>query len=459
MGYLRKTATAALAAAVLTVGPAILPPRSTAASAQEITIKVWARADRSGPLRGFNIARAGDLLNKNFEAAGVSTRIKVEIFENNAKGFDDDALDLMKAFAVDKGPDIYVAAHEWIGAFAEAGLAMNLEEHIAKYPEYYSDIIDVLWGATKYKNDRYAIPQDSEIRMFFYNKEMLRKLGKSEEFIEGLPAAVDSGDFTIWDLSNLAKEVVDAGISKVGIVHRPNVGPDFLMSLASFGFDPFDEVTGKLQASKSALTEFLKWIDWNVKNGVTPANMTSYSWDTINAMLPKGETFIKHHGLWDVPRQIRIGGWENTEKAYFNKVGWLHSPAAVKGGTPANLSHPIVYVVSDKSANKELAAVLVAIATQSYFNTEHAVTTAHTAINYGQISQPAYAKAWAIREGAKMLNRATFMPNHPKIGAFNGAIYKGIQGVETGRLTPEEGATFITEEMVAEIGDQVLIIE
>ncbi len=455
MRDIRKTVAAALAAVTLITGAVTVIP----AQAEEITIKVWTRADRSGPLRGFNITRAADLMNKNFAAAGSDTNIKVEIFENNAKGFDDDALDLMKAFAVNKGPDLYVAAHEWVGAFADAGFAMNLESHIANYPEYYSDIIPVLWGSTLFNGKRYAVPQDSEIRMFFYNKEMLRGIGKSEEFIEGLPAAVESGEFTIWDLSKLAKEVVDGGQTKVGIIHRPNVGPDFLMTMASFGFDPFDEATGKLQASKSALTNFLSWIKWNADNGVTPANNTSYSWDTINAMLPKGETFIKHHGLWDVPRQIRIGEWENSEAAYFKKIGWIHSPAAEKGGTPANLSHPIVYVVNDKSQKKELAATLIAIASQAYFNTEHAVTTGHTGINFGQASQPAYADAWALRAGTPMLKRATFMPNHTKIGAFNGAIYKGIQGVETGRLSPEEGANFIVEELQGELAEEVVIID
>ena len=120
-------------------------------------------------------------------AAGAGKKVVVDVYENNAKGFDDDALDMMKAFAADKGPDIYVAAHEWIGAFAEAGYAMDMEDHIKANPDLYGDIIPVLWKAVEYKGKRYGIPQDSEVRMFFYNKEMLRKIGKSEDFIEALP--------------------------------------------------------------------------------------------------------------------------------------------------------------------------------------------------------------------------------------------------------------------------------
>jgi inositol-phosphate transport system substrate-binding protein len=440
---------ALLATSVLTVTPV---------SAEEITLKLWSRADRSGPLRPGNIMKAAELLNKQLAAAGIGTTIKVDVHENNAKGFDADSLDLLKAFAAGKGPDLYVAAHEWVGAFAEAGYAMNMEDHIAAYPEYYSDIIPVLWNSTLYRGKRYAIPQDSEVRMFFYRKDMLRKIGKSDDFIEGLPGMVERGEFTMMDLSKLAKEVVDGGAAQYGIVHRPNVGPDFLMTLASFGLDPMDDASGKLQLSKSAISGFLDWIDWNAKNGVTPQNNTAMSWDTINHLLPEGKAFIKHHGLWDVPRQIRFGVSEDSEEAYTSTVGWLHSPAAKKGGKPANLSHPIVYVVNPTSKHKELAALLVAIASQPYFNTEHAVTTGHTAITHAQAATPDYKKAWALSRGISMLPYSTFMPNHTKIGEYNAIIYKAIQGVETGRISAEEGAAFVVEEMQNELGKDVMIV-
>src|SRR6266550_8293303 len=109
------------------------------AAAEDVVIKVWSRADRSGPLRAGNLVTAGDTLNKILAAAGTDKRVKIELNETNAKGYDDDALDLLKAFAVDKGPDIFVLAHEWTGAFTEAGYAQNLEDHIAKNPELYGE--------------------------------------------------------------------------------------------------------------------------------------------------------------------------------------------------------------------------------------------------------------------------------------------------------------------------------
>ena len=458
MNVLQKTTVAAFATGILAAGAGIGAPVQSA-SAEEITVKLWSRADRSGPLRSGNIVKAGDTLNRMLAATGVDTRVTVEVHENNAKGFDADALDLLKAFAADKGPDVYVAAHEWIGAFTEAGYAMNLEDHIAANRELYGDIIDVLWDSVRYKGARYGIPQDSEVRMFFYNKNMLRQAGKSEEFIEGLPGAVESGEFTIYDLVDLAKEVKDSGAAKYGMVHRPNVGPDFQMTMESFGIDPYDDEQAKLQMTRSGLTNFYKWLRYAVDQGVLPENMTTWSWDSVHAAFRGGESFIKFHGIWNVGKQMEAFGLSTGEE-YFNAIGWIHSPAESEGGRPANLSHPIIYVVNPNSPRAELAAYLVALASQPIPNTDHALGTFHTPINHGQTAMPEFvANGWALRAGTPMLEYSGFMPNHADIGPYNAIIYKGIQGVETGRLSPEEAAEFVVEELEAELGDQVIILD
>jgi inositol-phosphate transport system substrate-binding protein len=438
----------AAAAVIATALPAV---------AAEVTLKLWSRADRSGPLRAGNIIAATEQLNRMLKAAGSDTTVKMEVFENNAEGFDADALDLLKAFSVDKGPDIFVAAHEWVGAFVEEGLAYQLDDHIKANPELYGDIIATLWEAVRYKGGTYGVPQDSEVRMFFYDKNMLRKIGKDEDFIENLPAKVEAGEFTIYDLADLAKEVVAGGAAKYGFVHRPNVGPDFQMLMASFGIDLYDEEQNKLQIAQSKLTHFFKWLKYSVDAGALPANMTAWSWDEVHASFRADKTsFMKFHGIWNVPPQLEARGLDKD--TYFKEIGWLNSPPEEKGGKPANLSHPIIYVVSAKSEHPELAAYIVGLASQSYLNTEHAVTTGHTPINHSQASMPRFIEdGWALRAGTPMLKYSTFMPNHSMIGQYNAIIYKGIQAVETDRLSPEDAAAFVVEEMESELGDEVMI--
>src|SRR5688572_8137044 len=103
---------------------------ASVASAEEVTVKLWARADRSGPLRAGNIVAAAEPLNAALKAAGSDTVVKVEVFEGPATGFDADALDILKAFSVKEGPDVFVAAHEWVGEFAKSGYAMDMETFV-----------------------------------------------------------------------------------------------------------------------------------------------------------------------------------------------------------------------------------------------------------------------------------------------------------------------------------------
>ncbi|MDQ6781454.1 MAG: extracellular solute-binding protein [Candidatus Eremiobacteraeota bacterium] len=428
------------------------------AFADDVVIKVWSRADRSGPLRAGNIVSAGDTMNKMLTAAGSDKRVKIELNETNAKGYDDDALDLLKAFAVDKGPDIFVLAHEWTGAFAEAGYAMNLEDHIGKNPELYGDIIGPLWQSVTYKGARYGVPQDSEVRMFFLNNDKLRKLGRSDKDIAALPAKVEAGEFTEYDLCDLAGQAVQKGVVKYGILHRPNAGPDFQMLTETFGLESYDKAAAKLQISKAALKDFYTWVKYCVdKKALSPTN-TAMSWDAIEQAAMGGEeSLVFFHGVWRVTDQmkaLKLGGKDD----YLKKYTWINAPAGKKGGKPANLSHPIVYAVSAKSKNKELAAYIVALASQPVPNTRHAVTTNHTPINYGQQSMPEVVeKGWALVAATPMLKYASFMPNHPKIGQYNSIIFKGIQGIETGRLNAQAATDFVVGEMENELGKDVVI--
>lgn len=426
--------------------------------ADTVTIDLWSRADRSGPLRAENIVSAADQLNRMFESAGSDTRVEVNLIETNANGFDADALDLLKAHSVGETPDIAVAAHEWIGSFVEAGLAANLEEHIEASPWFYNDIIPELWNSVMYKGERYGIPQDSEIRMFFLNNDILREGGKSEEFIKSLPEAVDSGDFTMFDFCDLAAEMVSAGAAKIGWVHRPNVGPDFQMAMASFGIDIYNEDEAKLQITKSGLEDYYGWLKYCVDNGSLPADMTTYSWDSTHAAFRGGDALAKFHGIWNVGAQLEAFALENADD-YFNKLTWIHAPAGEKGGEPKNLSHPIVYIVGD-TPNKDLAATLVAMASLPVPNTAHAVTTNHTPISYGQVAMPEFQeKGWALVAGTPLLSRAEFMPNHSMIGQYNAITYTGVQAVETGDMSPEEAVEMVIEELEIELGDNLIILD
>jgi inositol-phosphate transport system substrate-binding protein len=445
----------AFAAAVLgLVGPSATVP----ANAEEVTLNVWSRQDRSGPLRGANLVRAAVDLNKALKKEGSDTSVVVVVRQGPAPGFDDDALQLLKVFGIGEGPDLFVAAHEWTCAFANEGFALNLEPYIDKYPEHFGTIFPSLWESTKCKGQRYAVPQDAEARMFFYNKKLMREAGIDSATIDGLPDRVLAGEVTLDDISGIAKQVVEKSQAEWGILHRPSVGPDYIMVFHSYGNDFVDAESGEMLLEPAKLEAAYGWFDRNVKNGVTPPNNTAMEWDNIRAAFyADNKAAFWMYGIWDLgSNAFPSFGVPSEEMAFFKDWGWTAAPPVKKGGEPGSLTHPIVYVVSGKTKHPDLAVRLVGFASSADLNTDHAVTTTHIGINKSQADDPRYQAAWPLLRATELLPFTKFMPNHPDFGPLNLIVYKGLQGVEQGRLTAAEAAAFVIDEAQGQLENVIV---
>jgi inositol-phosphate transport system substrate-binding protein len=449
-----KSGTAALAVAALIGGSAML---IAPALAETIKLELWSRQDVSGPLRPGNVVKAADLLNKELEGEGSDKRVEVVVRESPAKGFDDDALQLLKVFGIGEGPDMFIAAHEWICAFQKDGFALKLDDYIAKYPQYFSTIFPSLWESAKCPDGTYAVPQDAEARMFFYNKKLLREAGYDDAFIEAMPERTLKGDLTMDELIDIAKQVVDKTEAEYGILHRPNKGPDYIMVFNSYGSTFSDPETGNLLLERDKLAKAFGWFERGVKEGVIAANNTAMEFDAIRKEFYSGNAAFWMYGIWDLGTvAFPTYGLPKEEEAFFKDWGWIASPPPEKGGSPGSLTHPIVYVVAADAADPELAVRLLGLASSPELNTDHAVTTTHIGIRPEQLEDPRYKEAWTLARATEFLEFTKYLPNNPQFGELNGIIYAAIQGVESGRLTGEQAADFVIEEASSQLEDVVV---
>ncbi|MFQ5972478.1 MAG: ABC transporter substrate-binding protein [Alphaproteobacteria bacterium] len=446
---LKTIAVSALAVAV--AAPAMLA--SQPASSETVQLELWSRQDPSGPLRAGNVVKAADRLNAALEAEGSDTRVEVVVRESPAGGFDDDSLQLLRVFGIGEGPDMFIAAHEWICAFQQEGFVLNLEELIAANGEHFDDIFPSLWESTKCLGERYGIPQDAEARMFFYNKKLMREAGLDEAFIEGLPDQVLAGEITMAGIAELAKQIVDNSGAEIGILHRPSVGPDYIMVFQSYGNTFNDEETGNLLLEEDKLTAAFGWFEWNVQNGVTPANNTAMEWGDIKASFYENdETAFFMYGIWDLgSAAFPTHGVPSDEEGFFKDWGWTASPPAEKGGSPGSLTHPIIYAVAADTEHPELAVRLLGFASDADLNTDHAVTTTHIGIKPEQLEDPRYQEAWTLARATEMLEFTKFLPNNPAFADLNRIIYTALQGVESGRLSAEDAALFVIDEAESQL--------
>ncbi len=452
-----KTTAAAISA--LLAASAVFAPAGNEASAQEnIELTLWSRPDNSGPLRPGNIVKGAERLNEVLASEGADYRVSINVQEVPGEGgFDSDAERLLRAFAVGEGPDMFIAAHEYVCTFAEPGFAWDMTDYIDANPDLFGDIFESLWASTECGGRKFAVPQDAEARMFFFNKNLMREAGFDEEFIESLDDRVMAGEVTMDGIADVAKQVVDNTSAEFGIFHRPSRGPDYIMVFNQYGNSFLDNETGALLLERDKLAEAYGWFERGVEKGVIAANNTSLEWDFIrDQFYAEGNAAMWMYGIWDLGSNAFPRGVPSEKDAFFEQFGWTAAPAAVEGGQPGSLTHPIVYAVAE-GEHAELAARVIGFASAADLNTDHAVTTTHLGIAKSQQDDPRYQEAWTLALSTPLLDITKFIPNHADFGVLNQILYEGLQGVELGRLSSKEAAEFVIEEAEARIPDSIVV--
>ncbi len=434
----------------------------SAAAQEVITIRAWTVGpDTPAFHRAENLVTAGERLNKMLEIVGADVRVEVDA------DFWTDEWDSFRRriiLASEEGdpnvvPDIIVSSHLDIPVWAPSGWIVPLDEYIEQYWEStYQDFFPHLWDAVSFEGKRYGVPQDIEVRMVFYRKDHLRSLGWTEEDIADLPRKVEEREFLLSDLQDLAQEMVDAGLVDYGMVHRPTQGPDFFQILVAYGGDYYDPDTDKLVIDKEALELTLQFFADNVKRGLTPAGMTTWPWPAVHrAIAEEGSAGMQvTGGMWfwaEWQRDLGI-----SEEELWENLTWSLIPAGNDKGRPNQLGQPLAYMLSGPSRHKDLAFLLITLASEVDLNTRHSLEAAKLAIRRSQTAFPPFQENRYLAEAAKLTPHQIFNATHPAAGRYLAVLHEAIGGVETGAISPKEGVELIVQRMTQAVeGDQLII--
>lgn len=427
--------------------------------AELVTIKGRCRA--KPPMEDWrcnNILMAVPEVNADLEAADDNRRVQVEVVQDNL-GWGDFVQEFVLAFDAGEAPDIWLTGHEYIGAQAEAGRIIPLDDMRDDYPEF-ANVIDKLWDCVKYKGQIWGIPQDAEARPLYWSKPLLKELGWSDEKIEGLPEAIKKGEFTLDDMLETAKEAVDKGIVEpgMGFWHRPKNGPDFTAFYYAYGGETIDPDTGKLVFDKEAFLKYYQFFyDAAQTYGVT--EVLGVGWgDTWHPSVSGGKVLFWVGGTWQWAEWAELYVKDLGGEAWlFENVGFGLIPAAEKGGDPVTLTHPLVYLISAQSEHPDIALGLVAKLTTDEANTRHAVNSTHLGILKSQADYEPYTGNRLLSDALYMLDYTTYLPNNPNWGPYSTITYEALAAVEAGDFTAEEAVAFAVESLQAELGDEVII--
>ena len=216
-----------------------------------------------------------------------------------------------------------------------------------------------------------------------------------------------------------------------------------------------DPETGKLLLDKVAMTEFYQFFVDAVAAGVTRQNHIGTDWNQWYNEVANGRAAFWHGGTWHFGRYAREG---NND--FWNTIQFSLIPAGNDSGRANTITHPLVYLVMDQEDDRveEVAAQLIAIATEPRLNSLHAIQSNHLAVAQAQSNIDLYrGDRWASEATEVLLGSATSQPNHLQYGAFSEAMFRGLEAAWSGVQTPAEAVAEVEAQMRATLGDDLIV--
>lgn len=436
-----------------TTAPIALLAMLSTAQAADVTIGVWAVASPFDSYRVDAIEMAADILER--EAAIRGEELNIEVKKTTYEGWDEFKQALTLSAEAGSAPDIVATGHEDIAPWSQSGLIVPVEDYLDLDAWPLSDIYPNLIDIASYGGVVYGIPQDAESRPFFFYKPHMLAIGYTEADLEALPQKIRDGQYTLQNVLEDAKKMQDAGVVAAGYGFYPRVskGLDYWQFYTSFGGAM--EEDGKLVLDKAAMTKFYQFFSDAVAMGVTRKNHIGTPWEQWYPEVALGKAGIWNGGTWHYAQYVKEG-----QDDFFGTMGFTLVPSGGEGGKPNTLTHPLVYLLTagHDEAQTEIAAQLLAIASEPRINTLHAIKSAHLGISAAQSKIDLYAQdRWAREATEALLPYANAIPNNVDFTAYFDIMWNGLEVSWTGTKTVEQAVADVEAEVTSALGDRIVI--
>lgn len=425
--------------------------------AKDYTISVWAGgSNQNDAYRADAIEMAADILEREADIRGEKLSITVE--KKLFSQWEEFNQAVTLAAESKTAPNIIVTSHRDIAPWSQSGLIRPIEDYIDMEAWPQSQILPNLIDITSYNDQVWGLPQDAESRPFFFWKPHLKAIGYSDQDIDALPARVQSGDYTLYDVLEDAKKIQDKGLVAKGKGFSPRVsnGPDYWQFYQSFGGKMLDADSGKLLFDTQAMTDMYQFFVDAVAKGVTSKTHLGADWGQWYSEVANGKAGLWHGGTWHYARYTGKEGLTD----FFDKIQFTLIPAGNKQGQANTITQPLAYLISNSGDDETatIAASLVSIASEPRINTLHAIKSAHLGIGKDQKNIPLYADdRWASEATERLLVHASAMPNHAGFGTYYKAMYKGLEAAWTGQSSVAKAVEDVKAELKASLKNDIII--
>jgi multiple sugar transport system substrate-binding protein len=288
----------------------------------------WTEDDWAGVISKFTAANAGVKVNPTFVAYEA---LHDKIVTSAAAGtYDVIHMDVI-----------------WPPEFAEKKMIMDVTDRVPA--SWKTDMQGGALQAALYKDKFYGAPSFPSTKLFYYNKDLMAKVGVSE------------ADIATWDgVMKAAKAMIAKGVSKHPIAwswaQAEAVICDFAQLLGAFG-GTFTDPAGQLIFNNEAGQATLQFMVDSLKDGTTAPGSPTFLEDDVIKALQSGDVAF---GL----------NWESTFRdlndakasKVAGKCGVSPTPAGASGKRPG-VNGAMAFAITAGSKNPDAAWKLIEFAT------------------------------------------------------------------------------------------------
>lgn len=336
--------------------------------------------------------------------------------------------------------EAYEALHDKIVAAAPSGTYDIVETDVdlpelaskgfiadvsSKYPSsWQTEMVGGAIQAAAYNGKYYGVPWGPSTKLFFYNKDMLAKVGAT------------SADLQTWDgVLAVAKRIKAAGLVKYPFAwswaQAEAVICDYGQLLGAFG-GTFTDAGGKLVVNQTPGVQALTWMKQTLDEGLTDPASPTFLEDDTNKSMASGKTAFELN-------------WESTFRdlndpsisQVVGKVGVMPTPTG-QGGQNPSINGAEVLSISSKSTNQAAAWAFVQFLTSEAVQDEFATSSmtnwkqSYTDPKITASNPDVFAAA------GKAYDNMIIRPQVPAYHEASQILQVEIQNALLGRKTPQQ---------------------
>lgn len=418
-------------------------------------IELWAAGQR------YVCRRAYAPLLAAHQRPDLSLAVRVRNLEINNNPFTDQLLDLA---ARGEAPDIAYVSGSNAVRLGEAGHLYPLEA--CRQRVEFRQIPERFWTSFSVDKRAWGVPVESELRLLFFNKELLRNLGWTEAQIEALPTQIRDGAYTMQDLVATARAAVEANVVESGLAfilsrsQRATITPLYMQSggkILASGPDDLRMDRAALEQTYAALAMLNNHSLFDQRMAISSFN------DWGNKLLMKDAAAHSRFLFWHATivemqhMATDYAGTDGDADLLGDSIGVALLPAMTDIGTGyAHISHTGAYVIFAEEAtgrrNQSAACDLLAATLASDIMKEHAEKTGYITFS----SDGLYLPSWFPTD--LPTERIQFNPPVVLgIDDYRRILTESAVHVERGELTAGEAVNVAVERLRNEFGDRLTV--